>query len=155
VELIVLIIKLIIRGFSSPQTRVPAANPNDVVRQIQARIEAARVQDPRAQRAAPPRQKMAQVPSSGRKQPPPFKQQKTKRKAPRAFPPAVITAPAAKIAAAKPVAPPLAPPKPKPAVLYVDAKVLNRWLRPQTLRSQFILTEIFQPPISLRQSHLL
>jgi hypothetical protein len=31
-----------------------------------------------------------------------------------------------------------------------NAALLHRWLNPNTLRSQFILTEIFQPPISLR-----
>ncbi len=32
----------------------------------------------------------------------------------------------------------------------VTAKALSAWLRPPTLREQFILTEIFQPPIALR-----
>lgn len=30
------------------------------------------------------------------------------------------------------------------------ARGLNRWLRPGTLRSQYIFTEIFQKPLSLR-----
>jgi hypothetical protein len=33
----------------------------------------------------------------------------------------------------------------------VDARTLRRWLNPQTLRSQYILTEILQPPLALRQ----
>lgn len=32
----------------------------------------------------------------------------------------------------------------------VTARKLNAWLRPPTLREQFILTEIFQPPLALR-----
>lgn len=32
----------------------------------------------------------------------------------------------------------------------VTAKALSAWLRPPTLREQFILTEIFQPPLALR-----
>jgi cell division protein FtsN len=31
------------------------------------------------------------------------------------------------------------------------AAAINRWLTPQTLRSQFILTEILQPPLGLRE----
>lgn len=31
-----------------------------------------------------------------------------------------------------------------------DARALARWLRPQTLQQQFIVTEIFQPPLALR-----
>jgi hypothetical protein len=34
----------------------------------------------------------------------------------------------------------------------VDAKAMSGWLRPATLRQQFILTEIFQPPLALRDS---
>ncbi|MGH7178789.1 MAG: hypothetical protein ACREJC_15530 [Tepidisphaeraceae bacterium] len=30
------------------------------------------------------------------------------------------------------------------------AITVSRWLRPQTLRQQFILTEVFQPPLALR-----
>ena len=32
----------------------------------------------------------------------------------------------------------------------VDAAALARWARPATLRQQFMLTEIFQPPLALR-----
>jgi len=31
-----------------------------------------------------------------------------------------------------------------------DARALARWLRPATLQQQFIVTEIFQPPLALR-----
>jgi hypothetical protein len=31
---------------------------------------------------------------------------------------------------------------------------LNAWLKPATLRNQFILTEVFQPPVALRETHL-
>ena len=34
----------------------------------------------------------------------------------------------------------------------VGAVAIARWLTPQTLRSQFILTEILQPPVALRDS---
>jgi hypothetical protein len=54
--------------------------------------------------------------------------------------------------------PPAAPPSPRPAAAApprpsaaVDAAALRRWLRPQTLRTQFILTEILQPPPALRE----
>lgn len=36
----------------------------------------------------------------------------------------------------------------------VNAAVLRRWLQPQTLQNQFMLTEIFQPPLALRAKPL-
>lgn len=33
----------------------------------------------------------------------------------------------------------------------VDARALRRWLTPATLRSQFMLTEVLQPPLALRE----
>ena len=39
--------------------------------------------------------------------------------------------------------------------LAANAGTLNRWLRPATMRQQFILTELLQPPLALRErSHL-
>jgi hypothetical protein len=49
-------------------------------------------------------------------------------------------------------APPPPPPMVKRPAPAVDAAVIRRWLRPGTLRSQYILTEIFQPPLALRDS---
>jgi hypothetical protein len=34
-----------------------------------------------------------------------------------------------------------------------NAATLRRWMNPTTLRQQFMLTEIFQPPLALRESH--
>lgn len=34
------------------------------------------------------------------------------------------------------------------------AATLNKWLTPQTLRQQYILTELFSPPVALRPNHL-
>jgi hypothetical protein len=36
----------------------------------------------------------------------------------------------------------------------VGAVAIRRWLKPATLRQQFILTELFQQPIALREDHL-
>lgn len=62
-------------------------------------------------------------------------------------------------------APPLQPPKPpvpleaiaprpaaqpQKATSAANAQTLHSWLRPQTLRKQFILTELLQPPLALR-----
>lgn len=40
--------------------------------------------------------------------------------------------------------------------LSATASTLNRWLRPATLRQQFMLTEVLQPPLALRDpsSHI-
>jgi hypothetical protein len=43
---------------------------------------------------------------------------------------------------------PAAPTPKAPAAL--DAAAFRRWLTPATLRQQFMLTEIFQPPLALR-----
>jgi hypothetical protein len=48
-----------------------------------------------------------------------------------------------------PAVPPQAPASPR-----ISAQALSRWLTPQTLHQQFMLTEIFQPPIALREQHL-
>jgi hypothetical protein len=156
VDLLQIIIELIVKALSPPKTRLPpGSSPDAVARQIQARIEAARVQGAQAQsrRASPSgfRQNKGQLAPQLRQATPLFRQRKTKRKTPPALPPAVVIAPAAKVVAA-PRAAVTAPKTPTP--VYVDARVLARWLVPQTLRAQFVLTEIFQPPVSLRDSHL-
>lgn len=46
-------------------------------------------------------------------------------------------------------APPVAPVRAAPTGTLAPA--ISRWLKPETLRQQFILTEIFQPPIALRE----
>ena len=153
-DLIQIIIEMIVKAMSPPKTRLPPrGSPDEVVRQIQARIEAARVQNPRARAPTGFRANKGQVAPQQRQATPAFKRQKTKRKMPPALPAAAIVAPAAKVAAAPRAAAAAAPKKSAP--VYVDARVLARWLVPQTLRSQFVLTEIFQPPVSLRESHLL
>jgi hypothetical protein len=38
-----------------------------------------------------------------------------------------------------------------PRQVSAGAESVHRWFRPQTLRSQFILTEILQPPLALRE----
>lgn len=54
-----------------------------------------------------------------------------------------------------PIAPatPQRAPAPAPAGQRASAPALSRWLNPATLRQQFILTEIFQPPLALRDPH--
>jgi hypothetical protein len=154
-ELLILLIKLIVKGLSPPAPRQQQpSNPDEVVRQIQARIEAARLQQPVAPAAGQTRRlsglNKGQIPAALRQKPPAFKQKKAKRKMPPALPAKVFAAPAVQAT----VAPPAAPKPPAKPTVYVDAQVLGRWLRPQTLRTQFILTEIFQPPVTLRQTHL-
>jgi hypothetical protein len=48
-------------------------------------------------------------------------------------------------------APAFASPSARPATTQVDASAIARWAKPATLRQQFILTEVFQPPIALRE----
>jgi len=72
------------------------------------------------------------------------------RQAP-AFVPQPVQAPQAPRPAPAPRAPAPAPAmpsvqSPRPAF----AASLNRWLKPNTLQKQFVITEIFQPPLGLR-----
>ena len=74
---------------------------------------------------------------------------KTKKKAAKPPPPVPVDAPTPSMAA-------LAPAAPSPALRPVaagsaDAAALSRWMNAKTLRSQFILTEILQPPLALRE----
>jgi hypothetical protein len=48
---------------------------------------------------------------------------------------------------------PVGPAMPRPSAPV--AASIHRWLRPATLRSQFILTEIFRPPLALRDEFAL
>ena len=81
--------------------------------------------------------------------------------------PARPTVAAAAPTRAQPIAPVNTAPlvqRPAPAVPAIatpaapaapaDARVIARWLNPSTLRRQFMLTEIFQPPVALRDNHL-
>ncbi|HEX4794780.1 MAG TPA: hypothetical protein VH370_13355 [Humisphaera sp.] len=61
--------------------------------------------------------------------------------------PAPAPPPVARAAPPRPAPPP--PPAPAAAPATRSAGI-NRWLRPATLRRQFILTEIFQKPLALR-----
>ncbi len=76
--------------------------------------------------------------------PPPITKPAAKAKPAPAAPARVPGNVAAQIIAAAP------PPQARPRVPYVDAAAVRRWARPNILRNQFILTEIFQPPLSIR-----
>jgi hypothetical protein len=76
------------------------------------------------------------------------------RRAPSAAPPLVQPAPAM----ARPAppsfstaAPAIASPSAQRSTHGVDSAAIARWAKPSTLRTQFILTEIFQPPLALRE----
>jgi hypothetical protein len=43
------------------------------------------------------------------------------------------------------------PPSARPQSPSVNAGVIAKWMTPATLRQQFIITEIFQPPLSMRE----
>ncbi len=47
-----------------------------------------------------------------------------------------------------------AAPSVKHPSVAVDAAALRRWLKPKILRDQFILSEIFQPPMALRDPRI-
>jgi hypothetical protein len=96
-------------------------------------------------RPVPPRAVMVPpVPQSVSRPPP----RKVKKKGARPAPP---------VPAEEPAVPHMAPSPPasvqavRPAPAGADATALSRWLTAKTLRSQFILTEILQPPLALRE----
>ena len=95
---------------------------------------------------------------SGRSAPPPIprqqvkqqgKQQKKRRTAV-APPAAPVQAASAPPSASLVVAAPSMPTRQSTSTASVSAPALSRWLQPNTLRRQFILTEVFQPPLGLR-----
>lgn len=104
-------------------------------------------QAPRPQRPSPPPRPVVV------KQPPkkfPVKQptRRVSRPAPETLEAQAHT-PASRIAAAAP-----APSPAKRPTVGASATAISSWLRPATLRQQFILTEVFQPPVAMRQQHL-
>ena len=107
----------------------------------------------RAQPRAPmPVQPIAAMPQR------PQQRQRPRRRGPAVLPPPPIpamqgNAPRSLVAqgAAKPVATKPAAPAP---VQSVKAPAIARWLNPATLRQQFILTEVFQPPLAMRDERL-
>ena len=136
-----------------PQAR-PATPPPPPVfaptRSIEARPVP--VRQPVQVRQPPPR-RVIPVAQPASRQAPPRPKQKAKKQKSRGLPPAPPL-PAAATAAAVPIAarassdaqPAARTAGPAPA----DAAALSRWLNARTLRSQFILTEILQPPLALR-----
>jgi len=99
-----------------------------------------RQQRPTARIATPARQPRRQAP-------------KTARIVQRQQPP---TAPFAQAPVVAPTEVPRQPQQPPVVVrrptTSVTATALNAWLRPATLRQQFILTEVLQPPLALREN---
>jgi hypothetical protein len=61
------------------------------------------------------------------------------------YSPATVAAQVAPAKTAKPAAAPAVKPS-------ATAATLRRWMTPETLRQQFILTEILQPPLALRET---
>ena len=62
-------------------------------------------------------------------------------------------APAAAPAAAQSATTPAITSRSQQHLAGVDASAIRRWAQPSRLRQQFILTEIFQPPLALREPH--
>ena len=144
----------------------PAPTPRpgvDIERQFQARREAAerhrqqvreqleraralaqgRLHGPAAiPRVAPPR-----IPAPVFRAPPsPPRRAVAKKPAPviaAAAPPPLVST--------QPVAAAAAPQSAVRATPSASSTLLHRWMTPRTLRSQFILTEIFQPPLAMRE----
>jgi hypothetical protein len=151
-ELIYILIKLIAElfgggqnkpkgpGFPNLPPRQPSTPPPPLPEDARRRLE--ELQKKQQQARSPQRQPQ-------RRPPPPITKPPVTRKAPvrvAAPPPPQVTA----------VRPALVPTAPAPAAVKrpsvaVDAAALRRWLRPQTLHNQFMLSEIFQPPVALRK----
>ena len=131
-ELIVLIIKGIAKmlgGDGGPPKRAPQAQaPTQIPNVPPAWQEQIR------QAVAAAQQTPAQRKARGRRPAPPPVQ--------KAAPPVVVVQEAATVAKAPPTAHRNAP---------VIATNLHNWLSPEILRRQFILTEILQPPLALRE----
>jgi hypothetical protein len=132
-ELIEIIIRMIIRMMQGPK---PVAPP-------QRRAIPAPTPVPPIRRGKPP---LARRAPGKRMAPPPISLAKP-----------IMMSPGQVVSAYNPAAPvqktsPTPAPQPPAVKPSATAQTLNRWLNPTTLRQQFIITEIFQPPLALRQS---
>jgi hypothetical protein len=110
----------------------------------------------RPQRAAiqPKRVFAAALPKPKQRRAVPQQQQQRQPQRRTGKPPAVPAPPPNQPAAPlRTPAPAVAAPSAKPQAAggQVDAAAIARWATPSRLRQQFILTEIFQPPIALRE----
>jgi hypothetical protein len=83
------------------------------------------------------------------------KKQRSKAKAPPPLPTAPVAALEApvKVTLAEEASPAVTSRSSKKPVT-VGASAIRRWMRPQTLRQQFILTEVLQPPLAMRENPL-
>lgn len=97
----------------------------------------------------PQKRPMAQKPPRLNNVQPPRKTLRPKKRPVMAPPPLPVetSVPTVSIAQAAPPAPPVST-RPTPSV--ASATAIHKWLNPQTLRQQFILTELLQEPIALR-----
>jgi hypothetical protein len=133
-------------GYSAPTPPPPVFAPTRS-------IEGPYVPPRPAPRAVPQRpvvrpapQRVVPQPASRPAQHRPKKQHPAKLPAPVPQAPAARIPPLPALPAAREVAQPDAP-----RSSGADAAALARWMNAKTLRSQFILTEILQPPLALRE----
>lgn len=144
---------VIIWLFSSIASSVKKSSSKRKIEQEQAQLRAVRqnIQRPAVTQARP------RAVKRGRVAPPSARQQPARR------PPPIPTRAAQPVLARpdEPVTMPradssqgLARAVQRPVARTATAAALNRWLNPTTLRQQFMLTEVFQPPVALRESHL-
>lgn len=100
-------------------------------------------------------EEMARKPSPTQARPVPGQPRPAQRKSQKLpKPPVKIFMPAPQSVAPPQVIAPAAPQPQRPTVVGASAVTLSRFLRPGTLRHQFILTEILQKPVALRPEHL-
>jgi len=78
-------------------------------------------------------------------------QQQLQRKRKSVPPPIPAPSPARAIVEEVPPIEAVKPPSLRPQAPSVNASVIAKWMKPTTLRQQFIITEIFQPPLSMRE----
>ena len=100
--------------------------------------------------APPPQQRRPVPPVAAKPKPPqrrPQRQPQARRNVSAPVPPAL---PLEEVAPAPAAYVNITQPAPRAKAQTVDAASVKRWLTPATLRHQFILTEILQPPLALR-----
>jgi hypothetical protein len=163
-EVLILLIKLLLRGAKqNPTASGSPMSEQELIAKIRQRIEAARVDagtaSPRSSTSQPKRvvQNAPRSVQSPKLRSKGIFQQRGKK---RPAPPPPLPQAAASDSSVEAVQSTVLP---TPAVAAsqaretptVDAKALAVWLRPQLLRKQFILTEILQPPVALRDAHLI
>jgi hypothetical protein len=160
-QIIIGVVFFVIWAVSALMSHLAKKHEAERRRRVREQIEHGGVTPPSQPSASPVPQRMQRT--AHRPPPPPKPKPKAPKKqfaikAPRTTPPPLFRTEPAPAVSEAPVVISAAHPAQAPATSTAShhptgtsAKALHAWLRPDTMRQQFILTEVLQPPVALRE----